>query len=335
MYASDTQLLDYTVSVVGNGGKQFIACNSKTRAKAIKHVLENRYGDRIRVKIITSPSPMTILAASPRNAKTAAILFVLGIGAYFYLRTILDHANQGDSTPLMYLIASGLPFSVYWAIQMTRRLHKARSTRGVTACDRLRARNRLIGECASTIAVIGTTFSLVSAYQSFDTANASAHEHVWFMALPIMQQATSPQFCNANIYLRDRLCPEMMQSMSDLGNLYFGIKRKGGGETSADALIEDLTIKSQVLGRHLPGDLAVRLSDAIDRLQRTVPNELAHHFVAIVVYELVWAAAVIAAAHKLSVAAYDARVRFRFGQRVRKIWRDTRKMLRFDREQVN
>ncbi|WP_315967649.1 plasmid replication protein, CyRepA1 family, partial [Burkholderia multivorans] len=59
MYASDTQLLDYTVSVVGNGGKQFIACNSKTRAKAIKHVLENRYGDRIRVKIITSDNSTT------------------------------------------------------------------------------------------------------------------------------------------------------------------------------------------------------------------------------------------------------------------------------------
>ncbi|VWB94512.1 hypothetical protein BLA6860_04505 [Burkholderia lata] len=80
------------------------------------------------------------------------------------------------------------------------------------------------------IAVIGTTFSLVSAYQSFDTANASAHEHVWFMVLPIVQQATSPQFCNANIYLRDRLCPEMMRSMSDLGNLYFGMKRKGAAK---------------------------------------------------------------------------------------------------------
>jgi len=265
---------------------------------------------------------MKILATFPKHTKTICVLLAFGTGAYFYLKAILDHMSQGDSMPLIYLIASGLPFSVCWAVLLTQRLHKTRSTLGVRQCDRMRARNRLIGECASMIAVIGTTFSLASAYQSFDSANESAHINVWLMAPPIVRQVTSPQVCNANNYLKDRLCPEMMQSISDLGDLYFGIKRKGGSETSADALIDDLGIKAQVLSRHVPDSLAAQLRDAIDRLRRTVPDELTRRFISIVVYEIVWAAAVIAAAHKLSVAAYDARVRFRIGQRIRKICRD-------------
>lgn len=59
MYASDAQLLDYAVSVVGRGGKQFIACNSKTRVKAIKKVLQARYGDQLRVRDITSDNSTT------------------------------------------------------------------------------------------------------------------------------------------------------------------------------------------------------------------------------------------------------------------------------------
>lgn len=59
LYASDGQLLDYVGAVVGSGGKQFIACNSKDRAKAIKKVLENRYGDRVRIRIITSDNSTT------------------------------------------------------------------------------------------------------------------------------------------------------------------------------------------------------------------------------------------------------------------------------------
>ncbi|MFM0420023.1 plasmid replication protein, CyRepA1 family [Paraburkholderia aromaticivorans] len=59
MYASEAQLLDYAVFVVGSGGKQFIACNSKKTAKSIKKLLQSRYGERIRLKIVTSDNSTT------------------------------------------------------------------------------------------------------------------------------------------------------------------------------------------------------------------------------------------------------------------------------------
>lgn len=59
LYREDAELLDCAITVVGAGGKQFIACNSKDRAKTIKRVLESRYGDRIRTRIITSDNSTT------------------------------------------------------------------------------------------------------------------------------------------------------------------------------------------------------------------------------------------------------------------------------------
>lgn len=59
LYKSDAILTDYTMSVVGNGGKQFIACNSKTRAKSLKKLLNQRYGDKVRIRIITSDNSTT------------------------------------------------------------------------------------------------------------------------------------------------------------------------------------------------------------------------------------------------------------------------------------
>ncbi|HDR9338333.1 hypothetical protein NIB78_07255 [Burkholderia multivorans] len=59
LYNSDATLTDYTISVVGGGGKQFIACNSKDRAKALKRLLHQRFGDQIRIVIITSDNSTT------------------------------------------------------------------------------------------------------------------------------------------------------------------------------------------------------------------------------------------------------------------------------------
>ncbi|MDI9700124.1 hypothetical protein QM312_29720 [Burkholderia cenocepacia] len=59
LYDKESELLDYAIAVVGAGGKQFIASNSKERAKAIKKVLENRYGERVRGKIVTSDNSTT------------------------------------------------------------------------------------------------------------------------------------------------------------------------------------------------------------------------------------------------------------------------------------
>ncbi|WP_175809026.1 plasmid replication protein, CyRepA1 family [Burkholderia cenocepacia] len=59
LYDKESELLDYAIAVVGAGGKQFIASNSKERAKAIKKVLQDRYGDRVRVKIVTSDNSTT------------------------------------------------------------------------------------------------------------------------------------------------------------------------------------------------------------------------------------------------------------------------------------
>ena len=59
LYPNPTQLLDYMISIVGIGGKQFIACNSKDRAKTIRRLLLKRYGDRIRIRIITSDNSTT------------------------------------------------------------------------------------------------------------------------------------------------------------------------------------------------------------------------------------------------------------------------------------
>jgi len=60
LYSNEVQLLDYAISAVGIGGKQFIACNSKDRAKTIKRLLQDRFGDRIRIKIITSDNSTTV-----------------------------------------------------------------------------------------------------------------------------------------------------------------------------------------------------------------------------------------------------------------------------------
>ncbi|AXK64746.1 plasmid replication protein, CyRepA1 family [Burkholderia sp. IDO3] len=59
LYHNATQLLDYAISVVGAGGKQFIACNSKDRAKTIRKLVLKRYGDRVRIRIITSDNSTT------------------------------------------------------------------------------------------------------------------------------------------------------------------------------------------------------------------------------------------------------------------------------------
>ncbi|WP_186082944.1 plasmid replication protein, CyRepA1 family [Burkholderia gladioli] len=59
LYNTESKLLDYAIAVVGAGGKQFIASNSKERAKAIKKILEGRYGERVRVKIVTSDNSTT------------------------------------------------------------------------------------------------------------------------------------------------------------------------------------------------------------------------------------------------------------------------------------
>lgn len=59
LYRKESELLDYAIKVVGAGGKQFIASNSKERAKTIKRVLQGRYGDRIRIRIITSDNSTT------------------------------------------------------------------------------------------------------------------------------------------------------------------------------------------------------------------------------------------------------------------------------------
>lgn len=59
MYKNPTQLLDYLIAVVGGGGKQFIACNSKDRAKTIKSLLQERFGEKLRIKIITSDNSTT------------------------------------------------------------------------------------------------------------------------------------------------------------------------------------------------------------------------------------------------------------------------------------
>ncbi|WP_180986518.1 hypothetical protein [Burkholderia thailandensis] len=59
LYNSDATLTDYTISVVGGGGKQFIACNSKDRAKALKRLLNQRCGDQVRIVIITSDNSTT------------------------------------------------------------------------------------------------------------------------------------------------------------------------------------------------------------------------------------------------------------------------------------
>lgn len=59
MYEKKEQLLDYMISVVGSGGKQFVACNSKKHAKTIKALLHERFGEKIRIKIITSDNSTT------------------------------------------------------------------------------------------------------------------------------------------------------------------------------------------------------------------------------------------------------------------------------------
>lgn len=61
LYSSDMQLLDYVISVVEKGGqlKLYIACNSKDRAKTIGRVLRDRFGDGLRIKIITSDNSTT------------------------------------------------------------------------------------------------------------------------------------------------------------------------------------------------------------------------------------------------------------------------------------
>ncbi|MFD1555421.1 plasmid replication protein, CyRepA1 family [Paraburkholderia silviterrae] len=59
LYKKEAELLDYAITVVGTGGKQFIACNSKDRAKTIRRVLHERCGDRIRLRIITSDNSTT------------------------------------------------------------------------------------------------------------------------------------------------------------------------------------------------------------------------------------------------------------------------------------
>jgi hypothetical protein len=60
LYDKESELLDYAIAIVGTGGKQFIASNSKERAKAIEKVLQDRYGDRVRVKIVTSDNSTTV-----------------------------------------------------------------------------------------------------------------------------------------------------------------------------------------------------------------------------------------------------------------------------------
>lgn len=59
LYKSDAVLTDYTMSAVGSGGKQFIACNSKDRAKTLKKLLNQRFGDRVRIRIVTSDNSTT------------------------------------------------------------------------------------------------------------------------------------------------------------------------------------------------------------------------------------------------------------------------------------
>jgi|GEM_PF-1277804 len=59
LYNDEAQLIDYTISVVGGGGKQFIACNSKKTAKTIRTLLNQRYGDKVRIRIITSDNSTT------------------------------------------------------------------------------------------------------------------------------------------------------------------------------------------------------------------------------------------------------------------------------------
>jgi hypothetical protein len=61
LYPSDMQLLDHVISVVENGGqmKLYIACNAKDRAKAIGRTLKERYGDGLRLRIITSDNSTT------------------------------------------------------------------------------------------------------------------------------------------------------------------------------------------------------------------------------------------------------------------------------------
>jgi hypothetical protein len=59
LYNSELELRDYLIGVVGTGGKQFVACNSKDTAKSIKQVLKWRYGDRFRIVIITSDNSTT------------------------------------------------------------------------------------------------------------------------------------------------------------------------------------------------------------------------------------------------------------------------------------
>ncbi|WP_025601330.1 plasmid replication protein, CyRepA1 family [Burkholderia sp. WSM2230] len=59
LYNSEVELREYLIGVVGTGGKQFVACNSKDTAKSVKQVLKWRYGDRFRIVIITSDNSTT------------------------------------------------------------------------------------------------------------------------------------------------------------------------------------------------------------------------------------------------------------------------------------
>ncbi|WP_186090422.1 MULTISPECIES: plasmid replication protein, CyRepA1 family [Burkholderia] len=60
LYSSDMQLIDHVIAVVGGGGKQYIACNSKDRAKTIKKILHERFGSERRIMIVTSDNSTTV-----------------------------------------------------------------------------------------------------------------------------------------------------------------------------------------------------------------------------------------------------------------------------------
>ncbi|MBU9617465.1 hypothetical protein [Burkholderia multivorans] len=237
-------------------------------------------------------------------AGVSSVIFL--VLSALYLWTVIDHARAGDSTPLVLGIVFAVPMVFLSAYSNVSRLYKleGKFVGGGKSKEfsNARAKQRFIGELASAIAIVGSTFSLVSALRAADMHNEDAHFSAWLASYKDVGEILGSNYCDGNSYLRNELCPKFKKDMGELGDIQVGRT----GSRDMPTLVGEISLYANVLQSRLSKADGEKLSNAVSRLSGMVPNESRYRVLTIAICYIVWMAAVVAASKKLSVAAYDA-----------------------------